>query len=58
MVDVGFDHEGSGPGDRAQVRVRCSVRGSFRIGFWLHFGFGTDLRATVRLNYSYTVRHG
>ena len=58
MGDVDVDHEVSGPGARTRVRVRGSVRCNSRIGLWLHLGLGSDVRVTVRLNYSVTVRHG
>ena len=58
MCDVYVDCDGSGPRARARVRVRCSVRCTGRIGLRLHLGFGSDMKATTRINYSVTVKHG
>ena len=33
--DIETDGEGSGPGARAKVRVKCSVMCTGRIGLWL-----------------------
>ena len=47
-----------GPRARARVRVRCSVRCTGRTGLRVHLGFGSDVKASMRFNYSVTVKHG
>lgn len=42
----------------ARVRVRSSVRHTGMALLLLHLGFGSNMKATVRLNYSVTVRRG
>ena len=58
MGNVSVDREGSGPQARAGFRVRCSLSCTASIRLWIHFKFGSDVRATVILNYSVTVKHG
>ena len=58
MGDVDVDRDGSDPRARAMVRVRCSVSCTGLIRLCLHLGFGSDVRATARFNYSVRVRHG
>lgn len=58
MDDVNAAHGWTGPGSRARIRVRGSVRCMVRIGLWLHLGLGSDMRATVRLNENVTVGNG
>lgn len=47
MGDVDVDCEVSGPGATASIRIRVLLR-----------CMGSDVRETVRLNNSITVRHG
>ena len=57
MDDVNVDHEVSDAGCSARVSVRGLVSCTGRICFGLHMEFGSDVRSTLTLNYSVTVRH-
>ena len=56
--NTNVDHEVSGRQARAGFRVRCSLSCTASIRLWLLFKFGSEVRATVILNYSVTVKHG
>ena len=56
--NVNVDRAGSGRRARAGFRVRCSFSCTASIPLGLHFKFGSEVRATVILNYSVTVKPG
>ena len=56
--NVNVDREVSGRQARAGFRVRCSLSCAASIRLWLHLKFRSNVRATVILNYSVTVKHG
>lgn len=56
MVDVNADGEGSVPGAKNRVSVRCSVTIMWKKGLWLELGLSSNVRARVRLNFHITVR--
>lgn len=58
MGDVHVDGEASGPGNRPRDMIRCSLRCTGRIMFWVEFGSGYDVRANVILSFRFTIRHG
>ena len=41
MGDIDGECESSGPGARARVRYRCSVRCTWRIGLWFELASGS-----------------
>ena len=54
---VNIDPEVSVPVARARDRVKCSLRCTGRMGLCLRLEHSSDVRVTVRLNDSITVRH-
>ena len=58
MANVEVCCEVSCPGARSRVRFSGSKRCTARKALWLLLVFGSDVRMTVRMNDSVTVRHG